>query len=441
MVAATRRRSMSRFARRAGWLASARRSIAHNVPFASFVPFCPGSLATPFHARPIATTNLTLALRSARLPLSRLAHCYSPTRRRTRHRLAPEMHRRPLLVFSALCTLAALTIALHARISLNPSPHGCHSPTHHHDHRWLHFIPSHPLYRSPQKLNSLRAEADAAIERAEEAESKNKRLEQESLQKEQEITSLQHKLNVMESDLEKAEAKLQDHKANKEEEDSSKSNVDSLQRKVSMLEEDLDQTEKKLRETTEQCVARERGLLTPVFLAMWVSDRSSTPFYRTGCARWMSRLSTLRSKSRVSSRSAISGSASSRRRKTSTTRRSGSSTRSSSRWRVFKEDVAPAKREMESVWAARLLVACVLAAFCRCTRGQGSALLVRKADATDDDKNRERRKSKAVPFLHQLRHMPKWMIRWPALPPDMRTRHRPGSAASLPPLCSPLPAS
>lgn len=103
-----------------------------------------------------------------------------------------------------------------------------------------------------QKLNSLRVEADAAIERAEEAESKNKRLEQDSLQKEQEITSLQHKLSLMETELEKAEGKLQDHKVNAEEQDSSKSNVDNLSRKITMLEDELDATEKNLRETTEK---------------------------------------------------------------------------------------------------------------------------------------------------------------------------------------------
>jgi tropomyosin len=79
-------------------------------------------------------------------------------------------------------------------------------------------------------------------------------LEQEALQKDQEISSLQHKLGLMEQDLEKAEGKLQDHKVSKEEEDSSKSNADILQRKLSMLEEELETTEKNLRETTEKCV-------------------------------------------------------------------------------------------------------------------------------------------------------------------------------------------
>ena len=62
-------------------------------------------------------------------------------------------------------------------------------------------------------MQSLRAEADAAVARAEEAEAKNKKYEQLLLEKEQEITSLQHKVSVLDADLEKAEAKLADLKA------------------------------------------------------------------------------------------------------------------------------------------------------------------------------------------------------------------------------------
>lgn len=72
------------------------------------------------------------------------------------------------------------------------------------------------------------------------------------MQKDQEITSLQHKLSLMENDLEKAEGKLQDHKATKEEHDNSQVNVDGLSRKIAMLEEELDTAEKNLRETTEK---------------------------------------------------------------------------------------------------------------------------------------------------------------------------------------------
>lgn len=103
-----------------------------------------------------------------------------------------------------------------------------------------------------QKLNSLRQEADAALERAEDAEAKNKRLEHELLQKEQEIASLSHKHSLLESDLEKAEGKLTEHKSASEEHQSSRDTADNLQRKIALLEEELDNAEKNLRETTEK---------------------------------------------------------------------------------------------------------------------------------------------------------------------------------------------
>jgi tropomyosin, fungi type len=49
----------------------------------------------------------------------------------------------------------------------------------------------------------LRVEADHATERAEKAEQKNKILEQNLLQKEQEIASLTHRNGVLEAELEK----------------------------------------------------------------------------------------------------------------------------------------------------------------------------------------------------------------------------------------------
>ena len=63
-----------------------------------------------------------------------------------------------------------------------------------------------------QKLAALRTEADAAVVRAEEAEAKNKKYEQMLLEKDQEITSLTHKVSVLEGDLEKAETSLADLK-------------------------------------------------------------------------------------------------------------------------------------------------------------------------------------------------------------------------------------
>jgi len=153
------------------------------------------------------------------------------------------------------------------------------------------------------------------LERAEAAEAKNKELEQDNLMKEQEIASLQHKLSVVEADLENAENKLSEAQVGKEEGESHKSNVDILQRRIDMLEEQLDSTDKSLRETTEQCV--------------WFSDNA-------GSGRRMCVRSSWSARSRVPSKSATSGSRSTRRPMRGTRPPSASLMRSSSRWRAFK---------------------------------------------------------------------------------------------------------
>jgi len=54
----------------------------------------------------------------------------------------------------------------------------------------------------------FRVQAERATERAEKAEQKNKSLEQSLLQKEQEVSSLTHRRDVLEADLEKTRDKL-----------------------------------------------------------------------------------------------------------------------------------------------------------------------------------------------------------------------------------------
>jgi tropomyosin len=70
--------------------------------------------------------------------------------------------------------------------------------------------------------------------------------------KDQEIQSLQLKVNNLERDLEATEAKLNEHKSAKDEGESHKSTNDALNRKVAQLEEELDNSEKQLRETTDK---------------------------------------------------------------------------------------------------------------------------------------------------------------------------------------------
>ena len=112
-----------------------------------------------------------------------------------------------------------------------------------------------PLTRSKQRLQSLRAEADNAVARAEEAEAKNKKYEQTLLEKEQEITSLQHKISVLDADLEKAEGKLTDLKSAQEDGEQSKTANEGLQRKIQLLEEELDAADKNLKEAMDKYVS------------------------------------------------------------------------------------------------------------------------------------------------------------------------------------------
>ena len=64
--------------------------------------------------------------------------------------------------------------------------------------------------KKKQKLASLRAEADAAVARAEAAEAKNKKLEQELLEREQDIKSKDHRLGILEEKFEKASVELKE---------------------------------------------------------------------------------------------------------------------------------------------------------------------------------------------------------------------------------------
>ncbi|KAJ7870537.1 hypothetical protein B0H13DRAFT_2349132 [Mycena leptocephala] len=68
--------------------------------------------------------------------------------------------------------------------------------------------------RVREKLVQLRAEVDAAIERAETAEKKNKDLEQTVLERDHEVKSLGVRLEHAEDALEKSEAALKETTAN-----------------------------------------------------------------------------------------------------------------------------------------------------------------------------------------------------------------------------------
>ncbi len=92
------------------------------------------------------------------------------------------------------------------------------------------------------------------VERAETAEAKNKKYEQEILQRDQEIQSLTHQLSLRDGEIEKLESQVGDVKQAKAEGDTSKMTNENLQRKIQLLEEELDVAEKNAKETMEKCV-------------------------------------------------------------------------------------------------------------------------------------------------------------------------------------------
>jgi tropomyosin, fungi type len=101
-------------------------------------------------------------------------------------------------------------------------------------------------------MAALRVEADDSAAQAEELKAKVKQLEQENLAKEQEITSLSHKNQVLEADLEKVEAQVKEYKVAADEGGTATSQAEGLTRKLQVLEEEAEQADRNLRETNEK---------------------------------------------------------------------------------------------------------------------------------------------------------------------------------------------
>lgn len=103
-------------------------------------------------------------------------------------------------------------------------------------------------------MNALRLEADESAAKNEELKAKVKSLEQENLAKEQEITSLKHKNQLLESELEKIESGLKDAKAAADESAQHGTQNESLQRRLQLLEEEAEEADRNLRETNDKYV-------------------------------------------------------------------------------------------------------------------------------------------------------------------------------------------
>jgi len=101
-------------------------------------------------------------------------------------------------------------------------------------------------------MNQLRVEVEESTSIAEELKSKVKVLEQDNLQKEQEITSLQHKNGLLEAEVEKLETEIKNHKGAAEEGQQHGSQNEALQRRLQLLEEEAEEADKNLRETNDK---------------------------------------------------------------------------------------------------------------------------------------------------------------------------------------------
>lgn len=101
-------------------------------------------------------------------------------------------------------------------------------------------------------MNALRLETDNATAKVEELQAKVKVLEQENLSKEQEITSLQHKNNLLEAQVEKLEDDVKTHKTKAEDGGNAISHNETLQRRLQLLEEEAEEADKNLRETNDK---------------------------------------------------------------------------------------------------------------------------------------------------------------------------------------------
>ena len=105
-----------------------------------------------------------------------------------------------------------------------------------------------------QKMESLRVEADTSNAKVEELTAKVKTLEQDNLSKEQEITSLTHRNQLLEGEVEKLEEQVKGHKDAIQGGADHATQNESLQRRLQLLEDEAEEADKNLRETHEKYV-------------------------------------------------------------------------------------------------------------------------------------------------------------------------------------------
>ena len=101
-------------------------------------------------------------------------------------------------------------------------------------------------------MDRLKIDADEAAEKAEEYKAKLKTLEQDNMQKEQEITSLTHKNSVLESEVEKLEGQVKGYKDEAGAGAGASTQLENLQRKIQVLEEEAEESDRQIRELNDK---------------------------------------------------------------------------------------------------------------------------------------------------------------------------------------------
>jgi len=103
-----------------------------------------------------------------------------------------------------------------------------------------------------EKIGALNLKVDEASSKADEYRNTIKQLEQDNLTKEQEISSLTHRYQVLDDECNKLGEELKKAKESADQGHASSSEVESLNRKIGLLESEAEEAEKNLRETTDR---------------------------------------------------------------------------------------------------------------------------------------------------------------------------------------------
>ena len=103
-------------------------------------------------------------------------------------------------------------------------------------------------------MESLSVKAEETQAKNDELLAKVKSLEQENMSKEQEITSLTHRNQLLEQEVEKLEIAHKDSKAVADQGSQHSTQNEALTRRLQLLEDEAEEADKNLRESNEKCV-------------------------------------------------------------------------------------------------------------------------------------------------------------------------------------------